>query len=226
VTEHDHVASPATPRRVEVAAERLSGWLDRFAERNGAVSWDAGPARVTVRAANGAVAVCEVPFPPLEVGTAALYGGLVAHVLTERLVGVLLVRKGGYAAGVFRGTALLSSKVGSRLVQGRSAAGGSSQQRFARRRENQAKRAYGAAADTAVRVLLPEIARLQAVVLGGDRRAVDLTLEDPRLAPLRRLVVGRLLVVSDPRQRILITTPELFRAVHIEITDPPPSADA
>lgn len=206
-------------RRVEVSAERLAGWLERFAERNGESSWDCRPDAVTGRAANGATAVIAVPFPPLVVRPEQEFGGLVEHALRERRVGVLLVRKGGYAAGVFDGAGLVSSKVGSRLVQGRAAAGGSSQQRFARRRENQAKQAYAAAADCAARVLLPELARLDAVVLGGDRRAVDLTLADPRLASLLPLVGGRLLPVVDPRQRVLIATPEQFRAVQIEITD-------
>src|SRR5258708_2392182 len=68
-----------------------------------------------------------------------------------RAVGVLLVRLGGYAAGVFAGypPALADAKVGSRPVHGRSAAGGWSQQRFARRREKQANEALDAAAGAA-----------------------------------------------------------------------------
>ena len=98
-------------------------------------------------------------------------------------MGVLLVRLGGYAAGVFTGTepVLAASKVGSRLVHGRSAAGGQSQRRFARRRENQAQQALGAAADTAVAVFGPY--QLDAVVLGGDRRALAGLKDDARLAP-------------------------------------------
>ena len=82
---------------------------------------------------------------------------MAAHALADRTVGVLLVRLGGYAAGVFTGTDqhLAASKVGSRLVHGRSAAGGQSQRRFARRREKQASEALGAAADTAAAVFGP-----------------------------------------------------------------------
>ena len=74
---------------------------------------------------------------------------LAAHASADRTVAVLLVRLGGYAAGVFRGAPprLVASKVGSRLVHGRSAAGGTSQHRFARRREKQAREALEAAAD-------------------------------------------------------------------------------
>lgn len=142
---------------------------------------------------------------------------LVAHTTALRRTGVLLVRLGGYAVGVFEGPRLVASKVGSRQVHGRSAAGGWSQQRFARRREGQSAVALQAAADTAARVLLPE--RLDGLVLGGDRGAVDTVLEDRRLAPLRPLVTGRLLDVPDPRLKVLEAAP--FRQVWIRVVDPP-----
>jgi peptide subunit release factor 1 (eRF1) len=172
-----------------------------------------GPDAVLLTAADGATARCEVPFPPLR-------GSLVEHCQVERRVGVLLVRLGGYAAGVFAGRELVSSKVGSRQVHGRSAAGGQSQQRFARRREGQVRVALDAAADNAVRILLPAAATLDAVVLGGDRSAVEEVLADRRLAPLRPLVTGRVLDVPDPRLKVLMGTPDQFRAVRIEIVDP------
>ena len=201
-----------------VEAERLAGWLDRFAGRHGAVTSEVGPDVVVVRAEDGSVARLTVPFPPL-VGTGATYGGIVEHALVDRRVGVLLVRLGGFAAGVFDGTSLVSSKVGSRQVHGRSAAGGWSQQRFARRREGQVRVALAAAADVAAAVLLPEAARLDAVVLGGDRRSVEPVLEDRRLAPLRPLVTGPVLDVPDPRLVVLRETPGAFRAVQVEVTD-------
>ena len=160
-------------------------------------------------AADGAVAHVEVPFGPLE-------GDLVAHVLRERTVGVLLARKGGHAAGVFVGDALVSSKVGSRQVQGRTAAGGWSQQRFARRREGQAAVASQAAADVAVRILLAQ--PLDAVVTGGERSAVAEVLADKRLAGLLPLVQPRLLDVPDPRLKVLQSVP--FRDVWIRVVDP------
>jgi hypothetical protein len=172
-----------------------------------------GPDAVLLTAADGATARCEVPFPPLA-------GSFAGHCLTDRRVGVLLVRLGGYAAGVFDGRELVTSKVGSRQVHGRSAAGGQSQQRFARRREGQARVALAAAADNAVRVLLPVAATLEAVVVGGDRSAVDEVLTDRRLAQLLPLLTGRLLDVPDPRLKVLQLTPDLFRAVRIELVDP------
>lgn len=198
---------------MSVSPERLAGWLDRFAAGHGPVTSTVDSGAVTVTAADGTVAELMVPFPPLR------GGDLIAHALVPRRVGVLLVRLGGYAAGVFDGTKLVTSKVGSRQVHGRSAAGGQSQQRFARRREGQVRVALGVAADTAANILLPAVSTLDAVVLGGDRRAADEVLEDQRLAPLRPLVVEARLDVPDPRLKVLQSTPDLFRAVRIRITD-------
>ena len=105
------------------------------------------------------------------------------------------------AVGVAEGADLVVSKVDTRYVQGRTAAGGWSQHRFARRRDNQAKAALGDAADLAVRLLLPEAATLAALVCGGDRRAVDTVLADRRLAPLVPLRAERLLDVPEPGTR-------------------------
>ncbi len=212
------------PRRVVVPAERIEGWLDRFEARHGATTCELADDAVTVTAADGSTARLLPPFPPLRppadgAGAAAPYGGIVGHVLTDRRVGVLLVRLGGHAAGVFEGTRLVGSKVGSRQVHGRSAAGGWSQQRFARRREGQVRAALEAAADVAARVLAPEAARLDAVVVGGDRRSVDTVLADRRLERLRGLVVEPLLDVPDPRLTVLQSTPETFRAVRVDVTD-------
>src|SRR6202043_1450782 len=133
--------------------ERLVSWIVTFTHRHGAgpVSGDGVGAAVTFAAADSATAECHPPFPPLrwagQDDPAAAAEAIVAHAVADRTVGVLLVRLGGYAVGVFAGSPprLVSSKTGSRLVHGRSAAGGWSQHRFARRRENQAATALRAA---------------------------------------------------------------------------------
>lgn len=191
---------------MKVGAERLERWLAGFAERHGAVSTETAPEEVHLSGADGAQAWIGVPFPPLA-------GDLVAHVLRRRKVGVLLVRRGGYAAGVFDGTELVASKVGSSYVQGSTKAGGWSQQRFARRRANQASAAFAEAADAAARVLVH--AELDALVAGGDRAAVRAVLAEPRLAHLQP--VPPWLEVKDPRLRVLAATPEQFRAVRIRL---------
>ena len=207
-------------RRTEVSPERLPGWVERFAAGHDGVTARRDGDDVVLDAGDGATARLTPPFAPLtDAGDPV--AALVAHAGRDRVVGVLLVRLGGHAAGIFEGTRLVASKVGSRQVHGRSAAGGWSQQRFARRREGQVRVAQTAAADVVVRVLVPEAARLDAVVLGGDLRSVDAVLADARLSPLRDLVVPPLLDVPDPRLAVLEATAARFRAVRIEVHDPP-----
>jgi hypothetical protein len=187
---------------------------------------------VVFRAQDGAVAECHPPFPPLPLppprspdlaDPVRLAELMAAHAAATRTVGVLLVRLGGYAAGVFTGDPpdLVVHKTGTRLVHGRSAAGGWSQHRFARRRENQATAALRAAADTALAVLGPYAGRLDAVVLGGDRRAMAGVRADPRLAPLLAGAEDRFLTVPDPRLAVLADTPGRFRAIRIWLPHPP-----
>ena len=222
---------PAGGRWIDVAPERLTGWVGAFAERHGGVEVSPQPDGVIFRAADGAVAECQVPFPPLMASVTAgtgqrlavqAAGQIAGHALADRTVAVLLVRLGGYAAGVFAGPEpqLVASKVGARLVHGRSAAGGTSQHRFARRREKQAAEALGAAADTAARVFSPYAGRIDAVVLGGDRRAMAGLRPDPRLAPYFALAVERFLTVPDPRLAVLRTAPRLYRAARIHLSGP------
>lgn len=200
-------------RWVTTEPERLQRWLDGFASRHGAVVREFDDRTVRLVAENGALAEIEVPFPPLS-------GGLVEHVLRDRRVGVLLVRLGGCACGIFDGSELSASKVTTRQVHGRSAAGGQSQQRFARRREGQVRVALDAFADTAARILLPAAGSLDALVTGGERTAVDTVLADRRLTPLRPLVTGRLLDGPDPRLVVLQASYNQLRAVWIRVVDP------
>jgi hypothetical protein len=191
-------------------------WVDGFAERHGgAPALTVADGTLTLAAPDGAVAVCHAPpglDPPLTV----------ADLAREAVgpLGLLLARRAGYAVGVAEGLKLASSKVDSRYVQSRTAAGGWSQQRFARRRENQAKAAAGEAADECVRLLVPATARLTAVVTGGDRPMVDAVLADPRLAGLRPLVAERFLAVPNPKRTVLEDAVRSARSVRIRLTDP------
>jgi peptide subunit release factor 1 (eRF1) len=209
-----------------------------FAQRHGGaggpVTRDHSGAVVTFTAADGATAECHLPFPPAPPdvpGAAAeptaqaraAAEALAAQAAADRTVGVLLVRLGGYAAGVFAGSPprLMSSKTGSRPVHGRSAAGGWSQQRFARRRENQAATALRAAADAAAEVFGRYGAdRLDAVVLGGDKRSAAGLHDDARLEKYLAKATGRFLTVPDPRLAVLRDIPRAFRAIRIRLTEP------
>ncbi|MGY1773480.1 acVLRF1 family peptidyl-tRNA hydrolase [Blastococcus sp. SYSU D00813] len=206
-------------RRLGVAPERLGRWLDGVAERHGAFTdVRADGDALAVTCADGTAVVLRAPFgwtpqPPL----LASFGAAARRPVRAA---VLLVRRGRWAVGVFDGAALVVSKVDSRLVQGRTAAGGWSQQRFARRRDNQTAAVVGAAADTAARVLLPHAAGLTALVPGGDRGLVDDVLADPRLRPLADLPRTAPVEVGEPTKQVLLDTPEQFRAVEVLIREP------
>jgi Actinobacteria/chloroflexi VLRF1 release factor len=222
------VGNPAAGggRWVEVAPERFVRWAGNFGKRHGPLVAKAGLAVVSLAAADGSVAECHVPFPPMTSGAPGvaaaadvLIAQVAAHAIAPRTVAVLLVRLGGYAAGVFAGSPpeLIASKTGSRLVHGRSAAGGWSQHRFARRREKQAAEALDAAAGAAIRVFGPYQGELETLVLGGDRRTVARLRDDPRLRPYLALAADRFLTVPDPRLAVLRDTPRLFRAIQIRV---------
>jgi hypothetical protein len=206
-------------RRVEVPADRLATWLSGFDARHEVTRSAHDGAVARFWGADGTVAECHVPFPPLG-GTGLLPELLVEHVQRERTVGVLLVRLGGHAAAVCDGERLVAWKVGRRPVHGRHATGGWSQHRFARRREGQARVALVAAADAAAAVLVPALPALESVVLGGDRRAVRALRGDPRLAGVLKLATGGFLATPDPTPAVLRTAPRRFRAVLIRVIDP------
>lgn len=202
-------------RWVDVAPDRLDRWLDGFARRHG--RWQATGLRLA--ALDGAVAELTPPPGVIAAGLDELRAGL----LRPGRLGLLLARRGAAAVGVVDGGTLTASKVDTRYVQGRTAAGGWSQQRFARRRDNQARAAASAAADAAAALLLPACSAgggLAALVTGGDRRAVDAVLSDPRLAGLAALRVARFLDVPAPRRATLIAAIPAARAVRVRLLDP------
>jgi Actinobacteria/chloroflexi VLRF1 release factor len=146
---------------------------------------------------------------------------LLDEIAENHRVGAVLVRLGGYAVGVFEGDELVASKVGQRLVHGRHRAGGSSANRFRRRREEQARVLLLEAAEVAARVLDPERPRLEAIALGGDRTAVRRMIElRPELAWLDSLALERFFTVPDPRQAVLERLPYDLYAVEITETRP------
>ena len=206
-------------RRLGVAPERLGKWLDGVAERHGAFT--------DVRLVDGAVHVdCADTTtltlrPPFDwTPGPALLTSLTTAAREPHRAAVLLVRRGRWAVGVFDGSDLVVSKVDARQVQGRTAAGGWSQQRFARRRGHQTDAVVEHAVETAVRVLLPHAGSVAALFTGGDRGLVDEVLADRRLAPLAAVRREPALDVGDPTKAVLLETPQQFRAVDVHIVEP------
>ena len=198
---------------VDVAPERLPRWLANFASRHGEYREQG----LTLIAEDGASAEWRIPPGAPEVTTMA---DLIREAQTPRRLGLLLARKGAVAVGIADGAELVASKVDTHYVQGRTAAGGWSQQRFARRRDNQAKAAAADGAGIVGRLLLPEVRTLRAVVTGGDRAAVEAILAVPQLAPVAALRAERLLDVPEPRHAVLVSAVAGARAVAVLVKEP------
>ena len=207
-------------RWVDVDPERLARWVEGFQARHGSYAQrPTDDGSLLLAAFDGATAALH---PPPGAPVTADLADFTAAATVPRRLGLLLARKAAVAVGVAAGERLVASKVDSSYVQSRTAAGGWSQHRFARRRDNQAKAAARDAADLAVRLLLPEADALAALVCGGDRRTVDAILADRRLAPLLPLRVERLLDVPEPRHAVLVEAVTAARAVSILVRDPTP----
>ncbi len=203
-----------TSRLAEVEPERLAGWVERFTASHGDPVVSAAGDRVLLTAGDGAVADLEVPWPPLPPGGGV--GALAAHAARPRTALLVLVRRGGWAVGLARGGAVLDSSGGTRYVQSRTAAGGWSQQRYARRRANQADGLVVAASSGLAALLGRAAASVEVVVPGGDRQLVDDVLVG---APpdVRALPRGPLLDVVDPRRRVLDDVARRARCVRVRV---------
>ena len=226
-------------RRIEVDPERIVKWVKGFFERHGALSsrdgeltWSSAHKSVTLRAADGAVAVLEPFAAGAPDGAVGPHGpgvmraptgteepdGLAAWASPPAAIALILVRRGGYGVGLGQGPDLVSHKVGTRYVQSRTAAGGWSQHRFARRRDNQADALVVSVIEHARRVVLAS--PTAALVVGGDRSLVHDVLADPRLARLTRLPRRELFDLPDPRLVVLKQALRRGRAVRIMVSEP------
>jgi len=180
-----------------VPLARLERWVDNFQARHGTTSLAVHGA-LHGTAEDGSTFTATLPFSRTYDGPADAAAFRAACVPPDDWA-VVLVRKGGFAIARLAGTEITASKVGQRHVQGKTKAGGQSQQRFARRRDNQARQAFEAAADHAARL----VADAGALVVGGDQVAVAAVLEDSRLTRVAGRVVGAFLTVPDPRRSVL-----------------------
>ena len=146
------------------------------------------------------------PFPVSETFLAMDWDdGPLREILdADYTVGVALVRLGRFSVAVFRGGELLDSKTDSRYVKGKHHAGGTSQLRYTRVREGQIKRLYDKVCEEARARLMPPAAKLDYLVLGGDRFTLNgLLKECPTLAALQPITLRRRLNIRDPKRDTL-----------------------
>jgi hypothetical protein len=202
---------------VDVPPERMPRWIENFRARHGDFATTVDDGVLVLRAYDDTLAECHRAPGARTTNDLADFLAVAAE---PRRLGLVLARSAAVAVGVADGAELRVHKVETSYVQGRTAAGGWSQQRFARRRGNQAKAAAGDAADLVLRLLVPEAAKLAAVVAGGDRRTVSTIMSDRRLDSVAALVSERFLDVPEPRYQVLADAVTAARSVRVRITDP------
>ncbi len=140
-----------------------------------------------------------------------IFNGIVTTPLRQLLdsdfkIGLVLVHLGSYAIGICQGEKLITSKVGTGLVHGRHKKGGSSQQRFQRRRQNQAHEFLDRVCRHVREQLAPYAPAIDYIAYGGPRQTVLLL---RKRCPFLKLLEDRtlpLLEVPSLRQKVLEAT--------------------
>jgi len=218
-----HRPDPGHARLVEVDPERIVLWVNGFAERHGALTWSSTERSLALSAADGATAVLE-PFAHCAPSGPGAVDELAHWAAPPARLALVLVRRGGYAVGLGQEQELTAHKVGTRYVQSRTAAGGWSQHRFARRRDNQADALVGSVIEHTIRIVLASPA--DALVVGGDKVLVRDVLVDARLSRLASLPRRELFDLPDPRLVVLQRALRRGRAVRITLREPVPQVES
>ncbi|UXM89989.1 Vms1/Ankzf1 family peptidyl-tRNA hydrolase [Paenarthrobacter sp. JL.01a] len=188
---------PGGRRTALVPAQRLHGWVERFAASHGTVAQDLDDDGLLVRAADGAEALLRAPWPADgRPGRGATELDRLASLASqERALGVLLVRKGGYALAAASGPRIQTTKSGSRFIDARTTA------------------------EHAARIFANH--RIEYLVTGGDRALVDQVLAQPSLKAVSGRTRLPFLDVQVPKSAVLAKAAADACSIRISVTDPP-----
>ncbi len=146
-----------------------------------------------------------------------LAGVAARHTARPRRLGVLLIRRGGWAVGVIDDTRLVVHKVGRRYVQGQTAAGGWSQQRYARRRANQSDALL---ADCIAAATTRLTGTFDGLIWGGDRALLVRALGEPAMAAVAAAPRSPLLDIPDPSALVLKDCLVRGQCIRIQLDQP------
>lgn len=197
---------------VDAAPDAAGWWRERLADL----------APVAARSGCGLAALhngCRglLVAPPFPVAASGPPGPWDAAPLRRMLtadyaIGVALVRLGRFAVAVYRDGGLAASKTGARYVKGKHHAGGTSQLRYTRIREGQARRLYDKVCEAVRAQLTPLAGELDYVALGGDQFTLNACLKAcPALAALQPITLPRRLNIRDPKRDTLETVGQMLR---------------
>lgn len=216
----------ARTKTIYLPPGRLRAWADKFAADHGEPLCEVnsawlGPGVVLSCPDGFSVRLC-LPWDQLtpELSADAWPEQLAAAAADIGTCGLILLRRGGYSVGTSEQGQLNWSKSGTRYVQSRTAAGGWSQQRYARRRSNQADALVLTATEYVVGHF--PAAKPACLATGGDRDMLRQLRADGRLAGLAALPETHLELNTDPRQRQLTEIARELAGIKAVITWPAP----
>jgi hypothetical protein len=147
-----------------------------------------------------------VVWPPFPVAETVLYrsfepGPLKAMLEKDWKLGLILIRLGQWAMGIFEGEKLIDGQAGTGLVHARHHKGGSSANRFARHREKQMEYFFTRIERHARELLEPRLKEFDYFLYGGARDTLLRMQKQCRFfQSLEGRVVNRLLSVREPRR--------------------------
>ena len=147
-----------------------------------------------------------VIWPPFPVGETDLRRGFEPGPLKSMLekdwkLGLILIRLGQWAIGIFEGEKLLEGQAGTGLVHARHHKGGSSANRFARHREKQMEYFFTRIEGHARELLEPRLKEFDYFMYGGARDTLlRIQKQCHFFKSLEGRVVNRLLSVREPKR--------------------------
>jgi hypothetical protein len=124
--------------------------------------------------------------------------------IPDRMIALILVRLNRYGIGLFKGTSLLSSKVGTGLIHSRHKKGGSSQHRYERHREKQIEYFFTRACIRTREQIEPYLKILDGVCYGGEHNTVQEFVGQCKFVQkLEDIRMDKLLDIREPKQETL-----------------------
>lgn len=127
------------------------------------------------------------------------------NLITKKYVlGIILLRLGEYAVGIFEGNKLILSKCGKRLVRAKHRKGGYSQARFQRIRKIQAKQFFDEVYNVLRSKFEPNLGKITYVLYGGSKITIkNFQKRNYFLKKLSEKTFDRILDVKDINKRAL-----------------------
>ena len=150
-------------------------------------------------------------LPPFPFRERTMFDGYITEPLqllieSDAIIGLILVHLGTYAIGICQGEHIISSKVGTGLIHGRHKKGGSSQQRFQRRRQKQVQEFLDRVCTHVREQFEPHMKQLDYIVYGGPYQTI---LQLQKRCPLLKSLGDRVLPLMEVpalRQKVLEAT--------------------